>query len=252
MELLIKDAFVVHNYGTRFENVFIKGINLTIHDKDIVTVIGDNNGGKSALLQIIAGKIIPTFGKIIVNCDEPFDYAQQVSYISSDCADTCYAGLSVIENLVLAMLDTTMCGLFKTAVTNDRIDILNKYIDMYDFFDIQDVLYASLNEITDLQKRVLALLIAMIKKDKLLVVDNITRGLSKDVSVRLLATLKSIVQNNDMTLVSVMNDPRTEFEFFNRCIILNDGKITLDVYGDAKKQLNFENILEHFNLTHSW
>ena len=63
----LKDINVIFNKGTKLENHVLKNINLKVLDGQFVTIIGGNGAGKSTLMNVLAGDITPTSGKIFID-----------------------------------------------------------------------------------------------------------------------------------------------------------------------------------------
>ena len=251
MDLSIENVFVVFNYNTPLEVTSLHGISLNVKAHDRITVIGNNANGKTTLLRMIAGHITPTFGKIFLNKEDITlvpAAERPIAYISSENTEIFQDDLSVIENLTLALLKHPSVPSFKKAITQEKIQQIHDYINRYDFLNIKEVLKHLTGDINRAQRCALSLLIAAIKNPLILLVDNITSGLEPEISNRLIITLQNIVEDQKLTLLAVMENPKQAFEFFNRGIIVCDGRIALDVTGDSKQRLDFAKIFDSFDI----
>ena len=65
--LEIRDVRKTFFAGTANERVALKGVNLTLAEGDFVTVIGSNGAGKSTLLNIVAGRLSPDAGSVLID-----------------------------------------------------------------------------------------------------------------------------------------------------------------------------------------
>lgn len=253
MNITLEDIFVVFNYNEPSETIALRGLNLKINSGDHITVVGNNRNGKSTLLRLIAGHVEATFGKIIVDGKDithepPAERAEIFSLISCDHDDNCHDDLSVIENLILAVMGRQDTRIFKPAITEQRLNIITEYLGKYDFLDLNDLLYMHTKCISQAQKYALSLLMSALKRPKVLSVDDFMSNIDQESGKRLIKTIKRIVQDQNMMLIAVMSNPKMEFEFFNRCIILGNGKVALDLTGEAKSKLDFSKIFDHFDV----
>lgn len=70
----MENVSMVFNAGTSDENHALKNISLKIAKGDFITVIGSNGAGKSTLYNVIAGTLLPTGGRILLETDELEDF----------------------------------------------------------------------------------------------------------------------------------------------------------------------------------
>lgn len=251
MNLSIENAFIVFNYNTPLEIASLQGISLNIKEHDRISIIGNNANGKSTLLRMIAGQIQPTFGKLFLDREDitMMPAAERpMFYISAEHTENCQGDLSVIENITLGLLNTRNDRPFNKAVTKEREQEIHNYLNKYDFLDLKDVLLHLTGYISRAQRCALSLLIAAIKSPPILLVDDITSGLDPEISSRLITTLENITDDQNLTLLAVMENPRQAFDFFNRGLIISNGRIVLDVVGDSKKRLDFSKIFDSFDV----
>ena len=64
------------------EKPVLENISFHVHDRDIITVVGPNGGGKTTLLKLILGLLKPDSGRIILNGQRP-GYVPQFSHFDS-------------------------------------------------------------------------------------------------------------------------------------------------------------------------
>lgn len=72
----MENVSMVFNAGTSDENHALKNISLKIAKGDFITVIGSNGAGKSTLYNVIAGTLLPTGGRILLETDELEDFVR--------------------------------------------------------------------------------------------------------------------------------------------------------------------------------
>lgn len=240
----LEDLFVVFDKGEPVERTAIRGINLKIGSEEKIGILGNNGSGKSSLVRVMAGHIEPSFGKIFLDdTDITFYPANEraliFSTVFSNNNTTCHNNLTVIENLALSMLIGGKMSAWNNAINNKTISVVNEYIEQYDFLDLKNLLFRPVSTISYENKQALCLMMAIIRPTKILLVDEFTYGLKKDVSERLWTTLKNIVTNLKIAVIAVIENKNVEFDFFTRTIIMNGGKILADISGEERKNFDF-------------
>lgn len=76
MKISIKDLSFA--YGS---NMVLENINVDINEKEMVTVVGPNGGGKTTFLRLIAGLLIPQKGSILINGVPPKKDYGSIGYV---------------------------------------------------------------------------------------------------------------------------------------------------------------------------
>lgn len=251
----LEDIFVVFDKGGPLERTALREINLSINNGDKISIIGNNGSGKSTLLKLLAGHISTSFGKIYFSKENITDQtmnerALNFSTIFSDYNVNCFDDLTVIENLILANFSADdKMSIIEPAVTNERVAVVREYLDKYDFLDLANVLFTSIKNISYEERQALCLMMVLMRPAKVLLIDDFVYGLKTDIAQRLWNTAKKIIENNNMTVLAVLEEPRYDSDFFNRTIVLNSGKIVLDVTGEAKSKMDFTDIFTNLNIT---
>lgn len=91
---------VSFSYGLGLPNV-LNGVNLSINVPDSLAIVGPSGGGKTTLMKIMSGLLLPTSGSILVNGRALADYGvrsyrSQFGSVAQD--DSLFAG-SIAENI---------------------------------------------------------------------------------------------------------------------------------------------------------
>ena len=87
----------------------LNGVDLTVHEGEIVTVIGPNGAGKSTLIKSIFGLLPPRRGRVVLRGEDlaglrPHSITRRgMSYVPQ--LDNVFESLSVDENLQMGALD---------------------------------------------------------------------------------------------------------------------------------------------------
>ena len=96
------------------------------------------------------------------------------------------------------------------------------------------------------QRQALTLLMATLKKPKVLLLDEHTAALDPKTAAKVLDTTEAIVNENHLTTLMITHNMRDAIQIGNRLIMMNNGQIIYDVAGEEKRKLTVEDLLRKF------
>ena len=96
------------------------------------------------------------------------------------------------------------------------------------------------------QRQALTLLMATLKKPKLLLLDEHTAALDPKTAAKVLETTQTIVNQDRLTTLMITHNMRDAIHIGNRLIMMDNGQIIYDVSGEEKKKLTVEDLLHRF------
>ena len=237
------------NVGTSEEKNILKNINLKINDGDFITLLGTNGAGKSTLLNIINGSIFPTSGKIILkerdltNLSE-VKRAKYIAQVLQDPKMGTAPRMTVAENLLLATKRGQQRGLHLRGLDQHLEEFKRETAQLPN--GLNERLNTFVGNLSGGQRQTLSFLMATIKKPELLLLDEHTAALDPNTSRQLLELTNKVVKKEHLTCIMITHQLKDAIKYGNRTIILNSGKIVLDVNGQDKKTLTEEDILQYF------
>ena len=112
---------------------------------------------------------------------------------------------------------------------------------------LEDRMTAKVGLLSGGQRQALTLLMATLKKPKLLLLDEHTAALDPRTAEKVLQLSEKIVTENKLMTLMVTHNMRDAIRYGNRLIMMNDGKIILDIAGEEKKRLTVENLMTAFS-----
>ena len=248
--LEIKDIWKVFNAGTVNEKQALRGVSLTLNDGDFCTVIGGNGAGKSTMLNAVAGTWAVDGGSISiggVDVTHLPDY-KQAPYIGRVFQDPMLGTaptMQILENLALAARRGQRRGL-RWGVTKAEKDQYQEMLKNLDL-GLEDRLTSKVGLLSGGQRQALTLLMASLKKPKLLLLDEHTAALDPKTAAKVLELSDRIVAESKLTTMMVTHNMKDAIQHGNRLIMMYDGKIVIDVSGEEKKKLTVPQLLELFN-----
>lgn len=194
--------FKVSEIKKSFKNKeVLKGVSFTIEEGDKVALLGNNGGGKSTLLKIIAGQLQANAGRI----ETPLDFQTEIGMMPQ--------GDILIDDLKVGDLVLLKC--YMNQLKDIDIDALLKMVELEEFKN-QYVLGLSGG-----QKRRLSLLLTILNEPRLIFLDEPTTGMD----LESVDNFWHLLEEQNFTSVVVTHDFNQIDHFFTKVLILKDGCI---------------------------
>ena len=111
---------------------------------------------------------------------------------------------------------------------------------------LEDRLTAKVGLLSGGQRQALTLLMATLTNPKVLLLDEHTAALDPKTAKKVLEITEEIVKKNELTTVMITHNMNDAIKYGNRLIMMNEGKIAVDVRGEEKKKLTIEQLLQLF------
>ncbi len=248
--LEIKNVYKTFNPGTINEKRALNGLNLTLNNGDFVTVIGGNGAGKSTMLNMVAGVYPVDSGSIVIDGTDvtrlpEHKRAKYLGRVFQDPMMGTAADMWIEENMALASRRGQARGL-KWAISKAEREQFKEMLKELDL-GLEDRLSAKVGLLSGGQRQALTLLMAVMKKPKLLLLDEHTAALDPKTAAKVLALSDKFIEEGHLTAMMVTHNMKDAIAHGNRLIMMNNGQIILDVSGEEKKKLTVEYLLEAFS-----
>ena len=247
--LEIQNIHKTFNPGTINEKVALNGVNLNLNPGDFVTIIGGNGAGKSTTLNAIAGVWSVDEGKIIIDGVDITKLSEHkralyLGRVFQDPMTGTAATMSIEENMAIAARRGERRGLGWgiTKKERERYKEALKELDL----GLEDRLSSKVGLLSGGQRQAITLLMASLKKPKLLLLDEHTAALDPKTAAKVLAISDKIIQEHQLTAMMVTHNMKDAIAHGNRLIMMHEGKIIYDVSGEEKKKLKVADLLAKF------
>lgn len=237
------------NLGTINEKKALDGVNLRLDEGDFVTVIGGNGAGKSTVLNAIAGVWPIDTGNIIIDGQDVTGLPEHkraafLGRVFQDPMNGTTATMEIEENLALAARRGKRRGL-SWGITKKEKEEYKELLKMLDL-GLEDRMTSKVGLLSGGQRQALTLLMATLKKPKLLLLDEHAAALDPKTAAKVLALSDKMIEENNLTAMMVTHNMRDAIVHGNRLIMMNEGKVILDIKGEEKKKLTVEDLLHKF------
>lgn len=248
--LEIKNVYKTFNPGTVNQKVALNDLNLTLEDGDFVTVIGGNGAGKSTMLNAVAGVWPVDMGKIIIDGKDitrlpEHKRAAYIGRVFQDPMMGTAATMQIDENLALAARRgagrTLRVGITKKE--NAEYHELLKTLGL----GLEDRMTSKVGLLSGGQRQAVTLLMATLKKPKLLLLDEHTAALDPQTAQRVMDITDRLIRENHLTTLMITHNMRDAIHYGNRLLMLHNGRIVLDISGEEKARLTVPDLLALFS-----
>ena len=248
--LEIKNISKTFNRGTINEKTALDNLSLTLNDGDFVTVIGGNGAGKSTLLNAVAGTWLVDSGSILIDGVDvtrlpEHRRAKFIGRVFQDPMMGTAATMQIEENLALAARRGKVRGLRRGIHKAEREEYkaLLKQLEL----GLENRLTSRVGLLSGGQRQSITLLMASLRQPKLLLLDEHTAALDPKTAAKVLEISDRIVEENHLTTLMVTHNMRDAIAHGNRLIMMDGGRIVLDISGEEKKRLTVEDLLQRFS-----
>lgn len=247
--LKITNLHKVFNYGQINENYALKGIDLEVIKGDFITIIGSNGAGKSTLLNMVAGTYLPEIGNVEINELNVTRWpvhkrAFLVGRVFQDPLKGTAAEMTIEENLSLAVKRGQRRGL-KMGLNKSRRDEFRQLLSMLEL-SLEERLEYPVKLLSGGQRQALTLLMATLGEPEILLLDEHTAALDPKTAIQIVDITKKIVEKNNLTVFMVTHDMKQALEMGNRTIMMDRGKVILDIKGEERANLTVPELLKKF------
>ncbi len=237
------------NARTVNERIALDGVELRMEDGDFVTVIGGNGAGKSTLLNAIAGVWPVDSGRIAIDGQEithlpEHRRAALLGRVFQDPMTGTAATMQIEENLALAARRGQKRTLRIGISRQERQEYREKLAMLG--LGLEDRMTAKVGLLSGGQRQALTLLMATLKKPKLLLLDEHTAALDPRTAQKVLELSEQIVTRNRLMTLMVTHNMRDAIRYGNRLIMMNEGRIILDISGEEKQRLTTHMLMDAF------
>lgn len=247
--LQIKNVDVTFLKGTIDEKKALRKLNLDLKKGDFVTVIGGNGAGKSTMLNAISGACQVDCGSIVLDGKEvtalkEYKRAKYISRVFQDPLLGTAASMNIEENLALAARRGMSRGL-KWGIKKGELEEYKKMLAGLEL-GLENRTGQKVGTLSGGQRQALTLLMATVRKPKLLLLDEHTAALDPKTAKKVLYLTEKIVDEQGLTAIMITHNMNDAIIYGNRLVMMDAGRVIFDVSGEEKKKLTINDLLMKF------
>lgn len=252
MQISLKNVSYTYNYKTPYAREVLKDINLKIDEGSYTVIIGKTGSGKSTLIEHINGLLLPTKGEVAV--DNILITNPQSKKERRELAKT----LKILRQDVAVLFQFSEQQLFETSVLKDIIfaplnygvaeeKAISKAKELIKLVGLDEsYLDKSPFELSGGEMRKVALCGVLALEPKVLILDEPTVALDYQSREEIMAMVKRLKEEFDMTIVLVTHNMDYVLEYADKVFVLKNGEISFE--GKAEDLFLNEQILKENSL----
>ena len=251
MTLSLRGARLTFNRGTADQRVALDGVDLEVPEGQFIVVIGSNGAGKSTLLNAVGGQLMLDAGSVHIDgrdlTREPeHRRAALIARVVQDPMRGTLPSMTIEENLALADMRSRGRGL-SAALNAARRERFRATLAGFGL-GLESRLATRVGSLSGGQRQVLALAMAVLDPPRVLLLDEHTAALDpRTAELVMQATLRA-VQAGRLTTLMITHNMQHAIAFGDRLVMMDAGRIRLDVAGDEKRGLTVDTLVHRFRL----
>lgn len=247
--LEVREIYKTFNAGTINEKRAMNGVTLTLNEGDFATVIGGNGAGKSTLLNLVAGVYPVDSGSIAIGGQNvtrlpEHKRARFIGRVFQDPMMGTAATMQIEENLALAARRGQSRSL-RPGITRTEREQYRELLKILDL-GLEDRLTSKVGLLSGGQRQALTLLMAAMNKPRILLLDEHTAALDPKTAEKVLTMTQKVIGRDHLTSLMITHNMRDALRFGNRLIMMNAGRIVVDVNAEEKAKLTIPDLLALF------
>ena len=235
--------------GTPNARQALRQLSLHLEDGEFATIVGSNGAGKSTLFGAIAGSFYTDEGHILLDgTDLTFQPEHRRSRVIGRLFQDPMRGsaphMTIEENLALAYLRASHGSPFRRITPRDR-ELFRSQLAQLDM-GLEERMRQPVGLLSGGQRQALTLLMATMVPPKLLLLDEHTAALDPSTAEKVLGLTREIVAEHHITTMMVTHNMKNALELGNRTLMMDSGRVVLDIGGEERKGLTVEDLLKRF------
>lgn len=243
MSIILDHVNYVYEKGTPQEQYALKDISLVIPKGEFIGVIGHTGSGKSTLMQMMNGLILPTEGMVLFEGKDISDRDYDKKYLRSKVG-------MVFQYPEYQLFEATV---FKDVCFGPKnLGLSQKEVELRAFAALRqmqfpdELFYRSPFDLSGGQKRRAAIAGVLAMEPDFLILDEPTAGLDPKGRDELLGLIANLQREQGKTILLVSHSMDDVANYVNRILVMNEGKLVLDA--EPKEAFSYYKELEKIGL----
>jgi putative ABC transport system ATP-binding protein len=251
--LVVKGAQKTFFKDTPNERVALNDLSMTLEDGEFMTLIGSNGAGKSTLFNAITGGFLLDSGSITLGGRDitwltPHKRALFIGYLFQNPSKGTAPNMTIEENLALASSRGKSRPL-RRGVSKEDGSFFRERLSRFEM-GLEDRMKDKVGLLSGGQRQALALLMSTISNPRLLLLDEHTAALDPAAAQKIMRITADIVSEQKLAAMMITHNTQQALDFGTRTVMLEDGRIILDISGEERENMTIPRLMEHYSYIH--
>jgi putative ABC transport system ATP-binding protein len=239
--------------GTPNERIALNDLCLRLNEGEFLTLVGSNGAGKSTLFNAITGGFLLDEGAITLGGEDitwlsPHKRAFMIGYLFQNPTKGTAPNMTIEENLALAYSRRKTWPLRRGVSREDR-SFFREHLARFEM-GLEDRVKDKVGLLSGGQRQALALLMSTIAKPRLLLLDEHTAALDPAAAQKIMRITDEMVREQKLAAMMITHNTRQALDFGTRTIMLEEGRILLDISGKERENMTISRLVEHYSRIH--
>ena len=248
--LSIKNISKTFHAGTVNEKTALRNVSLEMKSGDFATIVGSNGAGKSTLFHAVTGAFYVDGGQIILDGEDitfkkEHLRSRDIGHLFQDPLLGTAPHMTIEENMVLAYMRVSGKHSPFGRVTKKDKALFREKLALLDM-GLEERMKNPVGLLSGGQRQALTLLMATVVTPKILLLDEHTAALDPATAEKVMKLTKDIIAERGITCLMVTHNMHQALETGNRTLMMNDGRIILDITGKDRESMTVDTLLEKF------
>ncbi len=248
--LELRHIVKIYQSGTVNENCLFDDFSLDIPDQQFLCVVGSNGSGKTSLLNIICGSIPIDEGKILIGEEDvthmpEYRRHRRIGRVYQDPARGTCPSMTILENMSMADNKGKPFNLMP-CVNRKKTETYREMLSQLGL-GLEDKMGVRVGNLSGGQRQAMAMLMSTMTPIEFLILDEHTAALDPKTAETIMRLTARIVAEKKLTTIMVTHNLRYAVEYGDRLLMLHQGRVEMDIAGDAHDALKVDDLLGRFN-----
>ncbi len=242
------------NAGTVNEKTALNSLSLHLDAGEFATIVGSNGAGKSTMFGAIAGNFYVDDGTIELDGQDitfmrEYHRSEMIGHLFQDPLKGTAPHMTIEENLAIAYLRQSRHRLaFFSRTSKKEREMFREMLSQLGM-GLEDRMKNPVGLLSGGQRQALTLLMATMVTPKLLLLDEHTAALDPGTAEKVLEITKNVVAERKITCLMVTHNMSQALSLGNRTLMMDSGRIVLDISGEERSHMTVEDLLEKFSVS---
>ena len=214
---------------------FIDDLSFCIKKGEMISILGENGSGKTTLMHILSGALKPKGGRVLFEEKDIFGISlkQRAKKIAAVYQNT-------KTNFPFSCFEIVSMGIYPHKAPFERmnradVDFITKIMKLTRTYCFCN---KKITELSGGERQRVILAKALVQNPELLFLDEAVSNLDIASRIRFISLLKKICEENNMTVIMIVHDLSSAFEYSHKIMAMKNGRMLY--FDESKKLINEE------------
>ena len=220
-------------------------VSLQLREREILGIIGPNGAGKTTLLSLIGGSVYPDGGRIMLRTRDgravdvtrrPPHERVALGLAKSYQIPNVFDNVTVLDNMRIALMAGRRLYTRPLGYYYNYPDVDREASSVLERFGLGERINDLARDLSHGERKILDIALAYVTRPHVLLLDEPTSGLSVAEKNLLKPLLRSLRDDEGISLIIVEHDLDVVFDLADRVILMNEGRIILEGKPDEVRE----------------